>query len=127
MAATVDGMFPLLYNSPPDFDTPDMPAARYATTVTFTRRSAWVAAALALLLVVAQALLLQHQAEHPIGGFDTDCPVCLSGNALDHTDGTASLHPASAGGPPPPAAPPAVSVPTATLPRPTARGPPSRL
>lgn len=102
-------------------------AARYPATVTLTRRPAWVAGTLALLLVVAQALLAQHQSEHPIGGFDADCPVCLSGNALDHADGTASAQPASERGLALPAAPPAVSVPTATPPRPTARGPPHRL
>jgi hypothetical protein len=62
-----------------------MSPARYHETSAQTRRPAWLGVALVLLLVLAQTLLLQHQAEHAGGTVDIDCPVCLAGNALDHT------------------------------------------
>lgn len=105
-----------------------MPAAAPSpSTVTRARRPTWVAVSLALLLVLAQAVALQHQSEHPVGGIDVDCPICLTGNALDHAGGTAGVQPAPAGGTTLPVSPPAALVPTPTLLRPTARGPPHRL
>jgi hypothetical protein len=82
---------------------------------------------LAFLLILAQAVVLQHQSEHPISGFDVDCPVCLTGNALDHPEGAAGMQPAPAGGPALPAALLVTLLITPTLPHPTARGPPHRL
>ena len=105
-----------------------MPAAApYLSTMTRTRGTTWVAASLALLLVLAQAIVLQHQSEHPVGGIDVDCPICLTGNVLDHAGDTAGVQPAPAGGTTLPVSPLAALVPTSTLLRPTARGPPHRL
>ena len=40
--------------------------------------------AMALLLVLAQALLLHHQVEHVGTNAGVQCLVCISGGALDH-------------------------------------------
>ena len=102
-----------------------MPAAApYPSTMTRTRRTTWVAVSLALLLILAQAVVLEHQSGHPVGGIDVDCPICLTGNALDHAGGTAGVQPAPAGGATLPMSPLAARVPRPTLLRATARGPP---
>lgn len=103
------------------------PAACCPATVTRTHRPAWAAVAFALLLVLAQTLLLQHQSEHPIDGAHADCAVCVSGNALDHAAGVAASPSTVAGEPGVAAPPPAVPTPTTAPIRPTARGPPHRL
>ena len=38
---------------------------------------------LALFLVMAQALALVHQFDHPATGADSECPLCIGGHGLD--------------------------------------------
>lgn len=50
---------------------------------TSARRGPWWLV-MAVLLVLAQALLLHHQVEHLGSGAGAQCLVCISGGSLDH-------------------------------------------
>lgn len=88
------------------------------------RPSALAGVAVALLLVLAQALLLQHQAEHLGTAAGSECPVCISGSALDHAAAEPVGTPPAAAGFSLPSAPAYASPRTATSRRANARDPP---
>ena len=100
---------------------------RHPTPAPRPCRSAWATAALALLVVLAQTLVLQHQSDHLGAGPDTLCTVCLSGSGLDHTVVTPALLPLAVGSPIIPARAAMISRRAALAPRTNARGPPAHL
>lgn len=60
-----------------------MPTARHPDRVATPARSGWIAIVLAFFLVMAQALALVHQFDHPATGADSECPLCIGGHGLD--------------------------------------------
>ena len=74
-----------------------MRRARPTNLVARPGPSAWVGIALALLLVLAQAFLLQHQSDHLGTGVEGECPLCVGGHALDHAEAPSAAVPVAAG------------------------------
>jgi hypothetical protein len=60
-----------------------MPTACHPDRIATPARSGWVAIVLAFFLVMAQALALVHQFDHPATGADSECPLCIGGHGLD--------------------------------------------
>lgn len=67
-----------------------MPTSRQPISAVRLRSSAWAGVLLACLLVLAQAFLLQHQAEHLGTGATSECPVCVTGGSLDNVATTSA-------------------------------------
>jgi hypothetical protein len=84
----------------------------------------WGGALLAVILVVAQILLLQHRMEH-VDGSPAHCDVCVAGKALGNAATAAALTPPACGGTDVPAVFEARSAIRADALPPRARGPPT--